>query len=403
MSDSSSSEQVLIIGGGIAGLSAAASLTAAGLPVMLFESAQIGTGASSKNQGWLHSGGLFAVEAPDLARMCFRSLTQTLKFCSRCLDSGEWTSGLQHQLSGERGPHGEGMYYLFSGQDSCVSDWTTAWRDVGIPFTEIAREEFLRQVPDINHDLVQRAFLLPDRVIRPQVLLEELAAAARNAGAEIRTYVNIAKLIVRDGTVRGIVTETGEQVFAGHVVLATGGLSQWGGAAIPHQPLQDASDRQIPLKTHLIALRPELAPVSFVFVDRHGLNHLVHQQTSVFESGRWNKTTDPMDHQIDPDEIAALWQEIGMIFPACQRSLATEVTEWAGTTVQGIPSGTAGSGKLPWPVLIDHGAQGGLHHLWSIFPGRATLSYLLADELRQQLLSRIRRPPFHSASPPWAI
>ncbi len=63
-------QRIVIVGGGIAGLSAAVRLAQAGLPVTVLESSQLGGAASTRNQGWLHSGGLFALDFPDYARTC---------------------------------------------------------------------------------------------------------------------------------------------------------------------------------------------------------------------------------------------------------------------------------------------------------------------------------------------
>ena len=80
------SRRVAIVGGGIAGLATAVRVAQAGLPVTLFEASVLGSAASTRNQGWLHSGGLFALDSPDYARTCYASLEQTLRFCPDCLE-----------------------------------------------------------------------------------------------------------------------------------------------------------------------------------------------------------------------------------------------------------------------------------------------------------------------------
>src|SRR5215472_12629269 len=101
------SRRVVIVGGGISGLSAAVRLSQAGLAVTLLEASQLGGAASTRNQGWLHSGGLFAREAPDHARACNAALQQTLRFCPDCLEPGV-----------------PPMAYLFSRPDTLVRSWT---------------------------------------------------------------------------------------------------------------------------------------------------------------------------------------------------------------------------------------------------------------------------------------
>ncbi len=50
------SARIVIVGGGIAGLSTAVRLTQAGFPITVLEASRMGGGASTRNQGWLHSG-----------------------------------------------------------------------------------------------------------------------------------------------------------------------------------------------------------------------------------------------------------------------------------------------------------------------------------------------------------
>ena len=86
MTDRAASKRIVVVGGGIAGLSIALRLAEAGLAVTLLEASQLGSAASSRNQGWLHSGAWFAPSDCELARMCHESLKQTLRFCPDCVE-----------------------------------------------------------------------------------------------------------------------------------------------------------------------------------------------------------------------------------------------------------------------------------------------------------------------------
>src|SRR5215475_6557223 len=104
------SQRIVIVGGGIAGLSAAVRLAQSGLPVTLLEASQLGGAASTRNQGWLHSGGAFALRAPAFSRLCRDSLERTLSFCPECLE-----------------PAAAPMAYLFSRPETLVRAWSEAW------------------------------------------------------------------------------------------------------------------------------------------------------------------------------------------------------------------------------------------------------------------------------------
>jgi len=68
------SQRIVVVGGGVAGLSITARLAQSGLPVTLLERSKLSSAASTRNQGWLHSDGLFAAEQIKLARMYYESL-----------------------------------------------------------------------------------------------------------------------------------------------------------------------------------------------------------------------------------------------------------------------------------------------------------------------------------------
>src|SRR5262245_29102158 len=197
------SRRIVIVGGGIAGLATSVRLSQAGFPVTLFESSVLGSAASTRNQGWLHSGGLFALQAPPYARACHESLEQTLRCCPQCVEPGVST-----------------MAYLSSRPETLVQPWTAAWTAAGIPWQETPIARVFADLPGLDRTRIQHAFQLPDRAIRQDILLDHLAAAAQNGGAEIRAGTPVKCLPVENNRVAGVVTAAGEEVAARLVILA---------------------------------------------------------------------------------------------------------------------------------------------------------------------------------------
>src|SRR4029077_13280362 len=111
---------------------------------------------------------------------------------------------------------------LFSRPETHVKSWTDAWTAAGIPWQEFSIDKVFAELPGLDLARVQHAFLLPDRAIRQEILLQHLAAAAQNAGVEIRAGTPVKCLPIRDNSVAGVVTATGEEVAAQLVVLAGG-------------------------------------------------------------------------------------------------------------------------------------------------------------------------------------
>ncbi len=386
-SASHSSRRIAIVGGGVAGLSAAVRLAQSGLPVTLFEAGTIGHAASTRNQGWLHSGGWFAPRDAALARLCHQSLEQTIRFCPDCLEPGAKT-----------------MVYAFSQPDANAGEWKAAWDQAGIPCERLDVATWLDAVPALDRSSVQQAFRLPDRSIRWDILLERLAATAEHAGAEIRTQTPITQVVIKDGNATGVETGTGEVVSARLVILAgnAAGASLWpsGGEAPPGE---QSEFTRVALKSHLLAIKPEVLLEPFCIVDAEGFNHLPHLQSSIFGTSTWQVVGHALDQQPDPVQMARLWSQIGRFFPRLDRN-RYEVIEWAGTTIQALHVEQVEPGAAPYPTVIDHARDAPrVGNLLSVFTGRATLWAELAELTRTAVLDRVENPVPQSARPPWEI
>jgi glycine/D-amino acid oxidase-like deaminating enzyme len=386
MADSrSASTRVVIVGGGISGLSIAARLAQAGLPVTVLEATAVGFGASTRNQGWLFSGGWFAPEHPELARMCHRSLEQTLEFCPECIEPGT-------------GP----MVYLAENPDTDVARWTSAWDAAGIPFQRLASAALLDRFPHLSIRRAGEAFELPDRAFQPQVLLQRLAQTAAAAGVEIRSGVSVSGLLWQDGNVGGVETSEGERLPSQLVILAGNAK---GGFLEPGFGTQEVGAQQqaalMCLKTHLVAVRPGIGGVPLCVVDSGGFNHIPHPPASVFGSNHWQRAAHSGDESPEPAEIRRIWEHIGRLFPDVRRE-ARNVLEWAGVTVQAMHVEQVEAGRAPLPTVVDHQWESSpLGNLVSVFPGRASLWPVLAEEARETVLRKLQREETAVAAPPW--
>ena len=377
-------QRVVIVGGGIAGLSAAVRLAQAGLPVTLLEASQLGGAASTRNQGWLHSGGIYAIDSPEYARICYASLGETLKFCPGCLE-----------------PQIEPMAYLFSHGETLVKSWTDAWTDAGIPWIDLPLEKVFAALPGLERSRIQHAFQLPDRSFRPDVLLAELAATAANAGVEIRTGTPVKRLHRQAEQIEGVITATGEEIAARMVILA-GGSSGFQLFSEFHPPLAGSQHEVelVPLKAHLVAFQPEVGRLPFCIADAGGFNHLPHPPASVFGSGRWEQVTRLDDHA-DAKQVESLRTLVHEFFRDLPVNAGSAIA-WAGTMMQALKFDQIQPGQALWPAVIDHARHApNVQNLISIFSGRATLWSHLAEQTRQIVLAKLETTPSSTAHPPW--
>src|SRR5690606_25584995 len=106
----------------------------------------------------------------ELARMCHDSLQQTIAYCPDCIEQGV-----------------DSMVYLSLSDETDPEVWRRDWDHAGIPWQPLSNSERAQLFPEMRRAESGWAMRLPDRSFRPDVLLSQLAAAARNAGAEVRT------------------------------------------------------------------------------------------------------------------------------------------------------------------------------------------------------------------------
>lgn len=379
------SSRILIVGGGISGLSIAVRLAQANLPVTVLEASQLGSAASTRNQGWLYSGAWFAPDQPELARMCHESLKQTLQFCPDCVEA-------------DCG----GMVYLFENAEADSGRWTAAWTAADIPHTSLPPEKLFERFPELAISRAGKAFELPDRAIRTDVLLRRLAEAAKNAGAEIRTRTSVARLVHRGDSIQGVETTRGETLPARLVVLAGNAR---GGFLHPGFGTESTGAQRefalMALKTHLVAVQPEISSWPLCVVDAGGFNHVPHPPGSVFGSNRWLPVRDAEDDRADPAEIDRIWEHVRRLFPHVRRDERT-CREWAGISVEAMLVEQIEPGKAPLPTVIDH-EQDPLpfENLLSVFPGRATLWPHLAEQALQAVARKLEPLQHRIAKPPW--
>jgi len=216
-SNKHTARRIVLVGGGIAGLSVAIRLSQSGLAVMVLEAGQLGRAASTKNQGWLYSGAWFAPQQGDLARLCYESLRQTIKLCPECLESAART-----------------MIFLISLHKTPPTHWENAWNEAGIPYEQLDTHRAIEET-GLSESLVQHAYRLPDRAFRSDVLLECLTAKAEHLGVDIRTVSPVTALIRSGNRIDGVVTSRGEEIAARLVILAAnaGGVPLWPDGAKP--------------------------------------------------------------------------------------------------------------------------------------------------------------------------
>jgi glycine/D-amino acid oxidase-like deaminating enzyme len=378
--------RVVIVGGGVAGLSIAVRLAQSGVPVTVLESSKLGHEASTRNQGWLYSGAWFAPQRVDLARLCYESYEHTLRFCPEALE-----------------PHCGPMVYLAQHTETDVDRWMNAWEQAGIPFSPLSAEELFKRFPHLAIAKAAEAFELPDRAIRMPMLLKRLAQVAEAAGAEIRTQAPVTRLLYNDGRVEGVEVSGHEPIYARLVILAGNAL---GGFLLPGYGADPVAGSQptvtlVAQKSHLVAVKPAICQHPMCVMDLDGFNHVPHPPVSIFGSNRWKPVASAENEQADPEEIEYIWNQVRKLFPDVTRD-NHQAVEWAGTTIQAMHVDQIEPGKAPLPTAVDHSREApAAENLISVFPGRASLWPQLAEMARKLVLEKLESQESVIEAPPW--
>lgn len=381
------SRRILIVGGGVVGLSIASRLAESGLPVTILEAAHLGHGASSQNQGWLHSGAWFARVDRELARWCHESLQSTLRFHPDIVE-----------------PAIEPMAFLISKPDTLPHPYLQAWREAEIPFSDWPLDDLFARLPGLDRSQVQHAYKMPDRAFRPDILLEYLAGQAQNAGAEILSGVRVDSLLIDHETVQGVVTTSGQELRARLVILAGNidNLRLAPSNSNKEVPLDQPEFQPVILKTHLISVQEDLGRVPFCVLDAEGFSYLPHPPYSVFGFDRLRVVGNPDDREIVPGDIEALKSSLTRFFPGRDWS-HSNMTQWAGATVQAMRCDQVLPGQAPLPILMNHfQTTPRVDNLYSAFPGRASLWPQLAEACRREVLEKLGARETSVDSPRWS-
>lgn len=200
---------VVVIGGGVAGVSTAYFLAKSGRKVVLCEKGRVAAEQSSRNWGWVRQQGRDPAELPIMmeSNRIWRGLAE---------ETGE--ADLAFTQSG----------CLYLADSAATMAKYETWRDVAKQHqldTEILSADEVRdRYPNAKGDWVGGMITPSDGRAEPFVAVPALARAAERAGAVIREACAVRTIETAAGRVTGVVTEAGA-IKTDRVVLAGGAWS----------------------------------------------------------------------------------------------------------------------------------------------------------------------------------
>lgn len=234
---------VLVIGAGFTGLSAAKALAEAGRAVIVIDAARLGAGASTRNGGmigWGHRAKLSA-----LARRYGRSAA--VEILAEAKRSFDFTCGLIETLDVDCRLHRVGRYLGAASEthfDALRAEAEDLRTTLGFDVHIVERSE---QAREIATDAYVGGLLMPEHaVLHPGLFHAGLLRAVRRAGATALGGV-AATGVQRDGDATLVETSSGV-VRARDVVVAANGYAGAHGRA-----LAALARRVIPLPSYMVA------------------------------------------------------------------------------------------------------------------------------------------------------
>jgi len=201
--------EVVIIGGGIIGVSAALTLAERGIAVTLCEKGEIGAEQSSRNWGWCRQQGRDPREIPLV------------------MESLERWGAMNERVGADTGFKQCGTLYLADSEASLArhGQWLEFAEPFGIDAGLITAKEVARHLPGSSREWPGALYCPTDGKAEPFIAAPTIARCAQSKGAVILTGTAALGLDISAGRVSGVLTEKG-LIRADAVLLAAGAWSR---------------------------------------------------------------------------------------------------------------------------------------------------------------------------------
>lgn len=196
---------VVVIGGGIVGLTAALNLAERGVPVVVLEKGRIAGEQSSRNLGWIRKMGRAVPDVP-LAVAADRLWAQ-----------------MPERLGAQVGYRQAGIMYIVRKPEEMAfhENWLKSVQGLDLDSRMLTNAQIAELVPGGRGQWLGGIFTPSDGRAEPQMAASAIAAAAISKGAVIVENCAVRSLSTSAGRIDGVVTERGE-IRCEHVILAGG-------------------------------------------------------------------------------------------------------------------------------------------------------------------------------------
>jgi len=200
---------VVVVGGGIAGVATALFLARKGISVAVCEKGEIGAEQSGRNWGWCRTLGRDPAEIP------------------LAMESLRLWRGMNALIEGESGFRPAGIVYVLDSEKDVAEQekWLEGARLHQSDARILRGAEISELLPGVAREFAGALYTASDGRAEPFVAVPAMAEAARRLGASIHTNCAVRGFEMQGGRVSAAVTENGT-IACGSIVLAGGAWSR---------------------------------------------------------------------------------------------------------------------------------------------------------------------------------
>ena len=370
--------RVLVIGGGINGTGIARDLALRGVPVLLVERRELGSGTSWASSGMIHGGLRYLQRDPEVTR-------------HSCADSGAIQRIAKHLVfripflmpvfpDDPLGPElveiGLEMYDRFVPLKN------------GRPHTRLTRAQALALEPALS-DRIECAFTLDEWGVDAARLCMANALDAADRGASVLTHTEVVE-ILREGSGRVTGARLLDRVRGDQAIVEAELVMNASGPWAPEvAKLAGEELRLRPGKGIHLVFERRISNLAIYAkgVDGRDMFTLPHEQNSL--AG----TTDD-DYYGDLDRIDVTEDEVAYVLQAMQRSIPGIRSHRVLHTLQGVRPTLFGFGAYEDELsrdyeILDHGERGDAPGLYSMSGGKLASYRLMAEDATNRLCSAL--------------
>ena len=364
--------EVLIIGGGAAGVGILRDLALRGIPSVLVEKGDFASGASGRNHGLLHSGGRYAVSDPEAARECISENKILRKIAPHCVEE---TDGLFVSLPDDSLPFRD--------------QFLRACEEAGIPCTLCSREDALAWEPELNPHLLS-AVKVPDGAIDPFKLILENVEDAESRGAQCLLHTEVTSMLIEGDRIAAVGAKdlaTGDEfsIEAEFIINATGA---WANRILKLAGLHIGLALS---KGSLLVTNQRFARSVINRCRPASDGDIIVPNETVSVLGTTSIRLEDVERfEVTPHEVSLLVRETSKMIPAIQGARFLRAYAGIRPLFQSEEKGNDRAISRGF-ALIDHGKRDGIRNLVTITGGKLMTYRLMSEKASDLICEKLGR------------